>query len=74
MLRCWGLLWSFPVTCYFPIFPSGNRPTPGIPDEVADPTADIAAGFDSIIGGVEFSGDWYQVWRANVYSRTATRI
>ena len=27
-----------------------------------------------IIGGVEFSGDWYQVWRANVYSRTATRI
>lgn len=27
-----------------------------------------------IIGGVEFSGDWYQVWRANVYLRTATRI
>ena len=27
-----------------------------------------------ILGGVEFSGDWYQVWRANVYSRTATRI
>ena len=27
-----------------------------------------------IVGGVEFSGDWYQVWRANVYSRTATRI
>jgi len=27
-----------------------------------------------IVGGVEFSGDWYQVWRANVFLRTATRI
>jgi putative N6-adenine-specific DNA methylase len=27
-----------------------------------------------ITGGVEFSGDWFQVWRANVLLRTATRI
>ena len=27
-----------------------------------------------IKGGVEFSGDWFQVWRANVLLRTATRI
>ena len=27
-----------------------------------------------ITGGVEFIGDWFQVWRANVLLRTATRI
>ena len=27
-----------------------------------------------ITGGVEFSGDWFQVWRANLLLRTATRI
>ncbi len=27
-----------------------------------------------ITGGVEVIGDWFQVWRANVLLRTATRI
>ena len=41
----------------FPIFPSDNNPTPGMPEATAFPTADMAAGFDSIIAAAAEFGD-----------------